>query len=279
MKLKRPKSEANWSLHSTGLRLPGRPGTRLPDVGGGGRSDLGHAPLDVHRLAARPQRVRQRRNWAPRAPPPFATFRHIPDRGPRRSNEQLESYGVDLASVIPNDDADGIKDRAGVRELQLAFWRTRRRGVQEWSDLSSACPEARCVSCGSELQFRGAAALVARCPSTSTVQAPTPGPTTSSQRPRSARTASGGASAAGAAGAGAFTLPQSPFFSGPLTSLLPFRSPKGGRLRPRRLPVLPLGQAQRPGAAQHGAGDRRLHPEPEAPLNRYTRWTHVAPAL
>jgi len=156
MKLKRPKSEANWSLHSTGLRLPGRPGTRLPDVGGGGRSDVGHAPLDVHRLAARPQRVRQRRNWAPRAPPPFATFRHIPDRGPRRSNEQLESYGVDLASVIPNDDADGIKDRAGVRELQLAFWRTRRRGVQEWSDLSSACPEARCVSCGSELQFGGA---------------------------------------------------------------------------------------------------------------------------
>eukprot|EP00439_Symbiodinium_sp_Y106_P040540 s2809_g4.t6 len=36
------------------------------------------------------------------------------------SNEQLASYGVDLASVIPNDDADGIK---------------------EWSDLSSACPE------------------------------------------------------------------------------------------------------------------------------------------
>ena len=43
-------------------------------------------------------------------------------RAPRRSNEQLESYGVDLASVIPNDDGDGIKDG----ELRIlgarAFW-------------------------------------------------------------------------------------------------------------------------------------------------------------
>ena len=36
------------------------------------------------------------------------------------NNTQLSNYGVDLASTIPNDDGDGIK---------------------EWSDLSSACPE------------------------------------------------------------------------------------------------------------------------------------------
>ena len=53
MKLKCPNpTEAFIPLGST----QGRPGARLPDVGGGGRSDVGHAPLDVHRLAARPQR-------------------------------------------------------------------------------------------------------------------------------------------------------------------------------------------------------------------------------
>ena len=43
---------------------------------------------------------------------------------PRRSNEQLASYGVDLASVIPNDDADGIKD--GARELPSSVRWSRR---------------------------------------------------------------------------------------------------------------------------------------------------------
>ncbi|CAE7546571.1 sphX, partial [Symbiodinium pilosum] len=36
------------------------------------------------------------------------------------TNEQLISHGLDLASVVPNDDGDGLK---------------------EWSDLSPACPE------------------------------------------------------------------------------------------------------------------------------------------
>ena len=36
------------------------------------------------------------------------------------NNTQLAAYGVDIASVVPNDDGDGVK---------------------EWSDLSEACPE------------------------------------------------------------------------------------------------------------------------------------------
>ena len=65
-------------------------------------------------------------------------------RAPRRSNEQLESYGVDLASVIPNDDGDGIKDRELPQSRSTRFLGEPAE-VQEWSDLSWVCPEARLV--------------------------------------------------------------------------------------------------------------------------------------
>ena len=142
-----------------------------------------------------------------------------------------------------------------------------RRCVQEWSDLSSACPEARFASSGVLCSFGVA-------PGEVPINIYGPGSDSGTYdffaeatlcedllcgepRPQIAGARSPGALEA--------------------VSLSGLGAPaQGGRLRPRGLPVLSHGQAQRPGAAQHGAGHRRLHPKPEASQNRCPRWTHVA---
>ena len=93
---------------------------RLPDVPGSGRPHLGHAALDVHQLdpgglpgfgqgdsgfsRCSLGLFMPRQSPAPRARSCVLSL---------RTSEQLQDYGLDLASVLPNDDGDGVKDVCG----------------------------------------------------------------------------------------------------------------------------------------------------------------------